>query len=225
MSQEIPQPAVGAGGVSKRLVAFTAALTALSAVEYWLIFTWEGVAPGDKASAVLAIIGAYGTALGLLRRSQGLKDEVKDLIPELTSPNAALCWGSNAVMLSIPVNLMSLPLSSRRRLRQPLALALLGTLASLAMSLVLAAYVFFHALVVVPIAYPALLVAAAVVNAIDASADDMRFGSTDRAGKASPGVSLKDAVLSDKPAATAFIMGLPAAAFALIGRIVAPFLG
>lgn len=223
MSGEVPQAAAPAAGVNRRLVVFTAGLVALSLAEYWLLFTWEGVALRDKLAVVLTIIGAYGTALGLLRRSQALKAEVRDLIGELASPNAALCWGANLVMLSIPLNLLSIVLSGRKRIRQPVVLALLGTLASIAAGLVLVVYVFFHALVVVPISYPALLVAAAVVSAFDAAADDMAFGSTDASGKASQGASLKQTILEDKAASTAFIMGLPAGVIALVGKVFTPF--
>jgi hypothetical protein len=61
------------------------------------------------------------------------------------------------------------------------------------------------------------------VSAFDAAADDMAFGSTDASGKASQGASLKQTILEDKAASTAFIMGLPAGVIALVGKIFTPF--
>lgn len=223
MSGEVPEATTPAAGVNKRLVVFTAGLVALSALEYWLIFTWDGVALGDKLSAVLAIIGAYGIGLGFARRSLAEASVARELAEDLTSPNAALCWGTNAVILGIITMMLPIGLAGPRRSRQPAVLALLSTLALMVMALGLVAYVFFHALVVVPIAYPAILVAAGVVNAFDTAAGDTELAVASRQRDQDVRLSLKAIVLKDKPASVAFVMGLPAAVLALIGRVFAPF--
>lgn len=215
----------GARRTNWPLVAITAALVALSAAEYWLIFSWPGVALSNKVSAVLAIIGAYGIGLAFFRRSDALGPVGKELIGELTSPNAALCWATNLTFLGIVSNMLSIGLSPRKSRRQPIVLALLSTLALIAMALGVFAYAFFHALVVVPIAYPAILVASAVVNAFDTAAGDQVLRATGSDGGPPVEMSLKAIVVKDKPASTAFIMGLPATVLALVGRIVTPFFG
>jgi len=215
----------GPQGTNWPLVAITVALLALSAAEYWLIFTWPGVTQSNKLSAVLAIIGAYGIGLGFFRRSEALGPVGKELIGELTSPNAALCWATNLTFLGIVSSMLSIGLSSRKSRRQPIVLALLSTLALFAMALGVFVYAFFHALVVVPISYPAILVAAAVVNAFDTAASDQVLKVTGSDGETSAPMSLKAIVVKDKSASTAFIMGLPATVLALVGRIVTPFLG
>ncbi|HMA15911.1 MAG TPA: hypothetical protein VKP12_14060 [Kiloniellaceae bacterium] len=219
----MPEATTTAAGVNKRLIAFTAGLVALSILEYWLIFTWDGVTLGDKLSAVLAIIGAYGIGLGFARRSLAEASVARELAEHLTSPNAALCWGTNAVILGIITMILPIGLAGPRRSRQPAVLALLSTLALTIMALGLVGYVFFHALVVVPIAYPAILVAAGVVNAFDTAAGDTALAVAGRQRDKEVRLSLKAIVLKDKPASTAFVMGLPAAVLALIGRVFAPF--
>ncbi len=207
------------------LIAITAALVALSTLEYWLIFSWEGVAQRDKIGAVLAIVGAYGIGLGFFRRSEALGPVGKELIADLTSPNAALCWGTNLTFLGIISNMLAVALSPRKTRRQPAVLALLSTLALIAMALGVFTYAFFHALVVVPITYPALLVAAAVVNAFDTAAGDSLL--TVSGGQEDPPaqMSLKSIVVKDKAASTAFIMGLPATVLAIVGKVFTPFFG
>jgi len=206
------------------LAAITAALLVLSAVEYWLIASWPGVATSNKISAVLAIIGAYGIGLAFFRRSNALGPVGKEMIGELTSPNAALCWGTNLTFLGIVATMLSIGLSSRKSRRQPFILALVSMLALIAMGLGTFVYVFFHALVVVPITYPAILVASAVVNAFDTAAGDQVLRASGSDGAEPVEMSLKAIVVTDKPASTAFIMGLPATVLALVGRVVTPFL-
>jgi len=149
----------------------------------------------------------------------------KELIGELTSPNAALCWATNLTFLGIVSNMLSIGLSPRKSRRQPIVLALLSTLALIAMALGVFAYAFFHALVVVPIAYPAILVASAVVNAFDTAAGDQVLRASGSDGGPPVEMSLKSIVVKDKPASTAFIMGLPATVLALVGRVITPFFG
>ncbi len=93
---------------------------------------------------------------------------------------------------------------------------------TLAMTLGLLVYVFFHALVVVPIAYPAMLIAGSVVWSFEAASGDVIMKVT-KEGETVSSASLKNVVLDDKVAATAFIMGLPATALALITSVVLPF--
>ena len=211
-------------GINWPLVAITAGLVAVSALEYWLIFSWEGVALPDKVTAVLALIGAYGIGLGFFRKSTALGPPATELTAELTSPNAALCWGTNLTFLGITSSMLAIALSSRKSVRQPAVLALLSTLALIAMALGMFAYAFFHALVVVPISYPAILVAAAVVNAFDTAAGDSLLTVTSGEGLPPAQMSLKSIVLNDKVAAAAFIMGLPAAVLAIVGKVFTPFL-
>lgn len=222
MSGESSQ-GVAPGATNWRLVALTAGLVALSALEYWLIVTWRGVAPHDKVTAVLAIIGAYGIGLSFFRKSDVFGPVGKELIADLTSPNAALCWGTNFTFLGIVSNLIAIGLTNRRTRPQPAVLGLLSALALVGMALGIFAYAIFHALIVVPIAYPAILVAAAVVNAFDTAAGDSLLSVTDAKGEPSTEMSLKAIVLNDKAASAAFIMGLPATVLALVGRIVTPF--
>jgi hypothetical protein len=224
LPDEASKPGKAAKGVNWRLALLTACLLAVSTVEYWLLFSWGSGATQSKVTAVLAIIGAYGIGLGLFRKSQALKPVAGNLIAELTSPNAALCWGANLIFLSIVSNLMSIALSSRKATRQPAFLAILSTFATIGMALGLIAYTLFHALVVVPITYPALLIAASVVNSFETAAGDVEFRVTNDDGRPPSSTSLKQLILEDKVAATAFIMGLPATVLALVGKIISPFL-
>lgn len=206
------------------LVAITAALLALSAFEYWLIFSTDNVPQRDKISAVLAIIGAYGIGLTFFRKSDALGKAGKEMIEELTSPNAALCWGTNLTFLGMVSSMMSIALSPRKTKLQPAPLMILSSITLIAMALGVFVYAFFHALVVVPITYPAILVAASVVNAYDTAAGDSVLTITKSKAAPPTSISLKSLVLKDKVASTTFIMGLPATVLALVGRIVMPFI-
>lgn len=224
MSGESSQGSKAAKGTNWPLVGITAVLIALSAGEYGAIYFWPGVSAQAKVTAVLAIIGAYGIGLGFFSRSVAMGSLAKDMVEELTSPNAALCWASNFTYLGTALSTLAVAMPSRRSRPQPAILWVLSSVILIALCIGLVAYTFFHALVVVPIAYPAILAAASVVNAFDTAPGDTILRVTSDKRTEPVEVSLKSVVLSDKVTATAFIMGLPSAVLALIGKVVTPFL-
>lgn len=224
MSEETTQGGVAAKGTNWRLVALTAVLLAFTVAEYWIIFAWEGVSLQRKVTVVLAIIGAYGIALGFIRKNVPEDSLAEELVGDLTSPNPALCWGTNFIFLGMITSLLSVGLASRKTTPQPALLMFLSSLALVAMALGLVAYAIFHALVVVPIAYPAILVAASVVNAFETAAGDSLITVTSQKQAAPVTFSLKAIALEDKIATASFVMGLPAAVLALFGAVFAPFL-
>ena len=224
VSENRSEPLPRAKPVNWPLVAITAGLLALSLFEYWLIFSAEGVALRDKVTAVLAVIGAYGIGLTFLRRSDALGPVCKQMVEEVTSPNAALCWASNLTFLGMIASMLSIALSSRKTTRQPAVLAILSSFTLIALALGVFVYVFFHALVVVPITYPAILVASAVVNAYETAAGDSVIKVTNDRGEPPQQMSLKALVLKDTVASKTFIMGLPASIIAIVGKTVMPFL-
>jgi hypothetical protein len=224
MSEESPQASDAAKGTNWWLVAITAALVILSAAEYAAIYFWPGVSAQAKVTAILAIIGAYGVGLGFFSRSTAMGSLAKVMVEELTSPNAALCWASNFTYLGTALNTLAVAMPSRRSRPQPVILWILGSVILIALAFGLIAYTFFHALVVVPIAYPAILAAASVVNAFDTAPGDSILTVTSDKHPEPIELSLKSVVLNDKVTATAFIMGLPSAVLALIGNVITPFL-
>jgi hypothetical protein len=224
MSEGATQDAGTTKGINWRLVALTAVLLAFTAAEYWRIFIWEGTALQKKVTVVLAIIGAYGIALGFIRKNVPENSLAEELVGDLTSPNPALCWGTNFIFLGMITSMLSVGLSTRKATPQPAALMFLSSIVLIAMALGLVAYAIFHALVVVPIAYPAILVAASVVNAFETAAGDSLITVTSQKQAAPVTFSLKAVALKDKVATASFVMGLPAAVLALFGAVFAPFL-
>jgi hypothetical protein len=224
MSGKASWPVSGGKPVNRRLVIFTAIFVAVSAAEYTALFLWPGVAISAKVSVALAIIGVYGLGLGFLRSLEKLDASAKGVIDELASPNAALCYAGNMTYLGTLLHTLALAVPGTRSRRSPLALQLLMMLAVLIVGLGLFIYVVFHAVIVVPISYPAVLIAASVVNAYEETASDAYLTVTDSARSITSGGPLRDLVVGHKVAATAFIMGLPAAVLSLVGQVVSPFL-
>lgn len=221
------EPSAAAGGskpVNRRLVIFTAVFATVSAAEYIALFLWPSVALSAKVSVALAIIGAYGLGLGFLRSLEKLDKAAKGVIDELASPNAALCFAGNMTYLGALLLSLAHAVPRHRTPGSPLALQVLMMLAVLIVALGLLIYVVFHAVIVVPISYPAVLIAASVVRAYEETAPDNRLLITDSARTIASPEPLRDYVVEHRVAATAFIMGLPAAVLTLVGQVVAPFL-
>ena len=224
---------------NKILIVITAVLLIFSALEYWAIVTWNGVANADKVTAILGIIGAYGIGIGFLKRMKDLGDHVKQMLGELVSPNAGLYIASNFTYLGVVCSLLAVGLNSRKTRYPPAIVYLISSLTLIVIGLGVFIYVFFHLLIVIPIAYPAVLVASAIVDAFENASGDSVFtitgGDAEQHMHAEVGndtkktsgnttvISLKSFVSHDRVAATGFIMGLPAAVLGLIGKIVIPF--
>lgn len=243
MPEEQPASDSEKKGINWPLVAITGALALLSAAEYWAILNWDEVAREDKVTAILAIIGAYGLGIGFFRRMKGLSDHIQGMIADLVSPDAVDYLWSNLTYLSIVVSTTSIGLKSDKTETPHLIQFLLSSIALIAMVPCVFIYVVFHLLIVLPISYPAVLVAASVVRAYETASGDavLRVWNVDDQPEATgqhlapdekgepsaptgaAEISLKGFVTKDKVAAAAFIMGLPAATLALIAKVALPF--
>jgi hypothetical protein len=224
MPEEPPQESEPSQRENWNLVLFTAVLVVISAAEYWAVFSFPGVALKDKVTAVLAIIGAYGIGLAFILQSVPKESIAENLVTELTSANAALCWAGNLMFLSFVIYLVNIARSRRRKTRQPALLGFISRVVLFVAAIGLLVYAFFHALVVVPISYPAILIAASVINAFETATGDVRVTLTNIDRSERYTFFLKAAVLQNKTAAKTFIMGLPAAITAIVGQVFAPFL-
>lgn len=206
------------------VVAITGGLLAISALDYWLIFARDGVSLQDKVSAVLALIGAYGISLGFFGKSESLGAAGKQMIENLTSPNADQCMIANLDFLVALLLMVGVAVDRHKSPPQSLPMFVLSTIVLLPMALVVFAYVFFHIFVVLPVTYPAVVIASAVVDAYEKATADATFAIVNKDNETAFRQSLKDFVLKDKAASKAYIMGLPAAALALASRVFTPFL-
>jgi hypothetical protein len=224
MPEEPPQESEPSQRENWNLVLITALLVVISAAEYWAVFSFPGVALKDKVTAVLAIIGAYGIGLAFILQSVPKESIAENMVTELTSANAGLCWASNLQFLSFVIYLVNIARSRRRNTRQPALLGFISRVVLFVAALGLLFYAFFHALVVVPISYPAILIAASVINAFETATGDVRVTLTNIDRSEPYTFFLKAAVLENKTAAKTFIMGLPAAITAIVGQVFTPFL-
>lgn len=222
------------------LVFTTTTLLLISAFEYGAILLWDGIANQDKVTAFLSVIGAYGLGIGFFSKIKDLGKPIRTLLAELISTNAAAYIAANFTYLGTIMSTLALGLNSRKTKYPSPIIYLLSSLALIIIGLGVFVYVLFHLFIVLPLSYPAVLIAGSVVNSFETANGDhilairnvdsnkIRVDLTEQEDTNSEDevtrVSLKAVVTKDKVAATGFIMGLPAFVLALIGKILLPFI-
>ncbi len=191
---------------------------ALIAVELWVIIFRVPGAWNQRLNAVLTIVGAYGLAIGFFSKSEALA-EFRDTLKDLTSPNVLEYLMGNFRFLTYPPLFAAVAFSKHKTEGCPIMLSLLGTVFCLVLSPLLFVYVFFHLLVIMPLAYIPTVISSSIVTVIVYSADDVIVSTSTKR------VSVKNIVKSDQVAAKGFLIGIPGIVLSLLGIITALFIG
>ncbi len=205
-------------GNCKVYICVTLMMFALIAVELWLIIFRAAGTWNQKVNAVLAIVGAYGLAIGFFSKSEALA-EFRDTLKDLTSPNILEYVSGNFRFLSYPPLFAVLAFSKYKTEGCPIMLSWLGTILCLALSPFLFVYVFFHVLVIMPLAYISTVLVSSIVTVIVYSGQDVAVSTGTKR------VSIKNIVKRDQVAAKGFLIGIPGVVLSLLGTITALLIG
>lgn len=197
---------------------FVTLMFALIAVELWLLIFWVPGTWNQRLNAVLAIVSAYGLAIGFFSKSEALAG-FHDTLKYLTSPKVLEYIGGNFRFLSYPLLITTVALSKHKTEGCPIMLSSLGTILCLALSPFLFVYVFFHLLVIMPLTYIPTVLASSIVTVIVYSAEDITVSTSTKR------VSIKNIVESDQVAAKGFLIGIPGVVLSLLGIITALLIG
>lgn len=188
----------------------------LSAFEIFAVFYWGQGKVLEKLSALFALVGIYGLAIGLFSRRKALKT-FKDVMDDLVSPNPATYLRANFIFASFVSSFATVALSPRRLQSRTLWFGCIGSLIWLPIAFLFLAYFIFHLLVIAPIAYFPTLIACMVVNGITSSAEDVKFS----IGAMS--ISIREIVSENPTEAKGFVTGVPAAILAIAGNLLSLF--
>lgn len=178
----------------------------------WMPGTWN-----DRLTAVLAIVGIYGLAIGFFSRSAALVD-FRDTLEDLTSPNVLKYLGGNFYFLPFLFSLAAVGLSKYKIEGYPVALGCLGQFLYLALMPFLFAYAVFHIFVVAVLSYLPVVLASAMVAPIVYSSGDIEISIGQKK------VLVSSIVKKDPVAIKGFLIGVPALLVSLLSAISAPFI-
>ncbi len=184
----------------------------IAALVLWVPGTWNA-----RLTAVLAIVGIYGLAIGFISGNATLA-VFKDELEALTSPDVRRYLMGNFFFLIFPFQLTELSGSKDKAVGYPVTLGCLGMLLLLALSPVLIVYAVFHILIVMPLSYLPVVMASAIVTPIIYSVRDIQISVGNRR------ISVKSIVEKDPVAAKGFLIGIPAIFISLLSAISAPFI-
>lgn len=176
------------------------------------LFVWGKGVWLDKVSALLAIVGIYGLALGFFSKSKALS-EFKQILTELTDPNPLIYMRSNSMFCAIVAQLGVQGSESRMEPECPQALWLLGLILWIPAAVVMIVYVIFHLFVIAPLSYIPTVVASAVIAKIRYSAGDIVLSFGDNK------VSIKSIVSEDPDAIKGFVIGIPSLALSVLSHV------
>jgi len=182
----------------------------------WLIL-WAPGTWNDGLTAVLAIVGIYGLAIGFFSRSAALAD-LRDTLEDLTSSDIGRYLIGNLHFLALLSFLVGLGVSPQKTSGQPLALGCLGGFLYLALVPFVFAYAVFHIFVVIVLSYVPVVLASAIVAPIVYSSGDVEISIGQKR------VLVSSIVKNDPVATKGFLIGVPALLVSLLSAISAPFI-
>ncbi len=186
----------------------------LIAAELWLIVFWLPGTWYQRLNAVLAVVGAYGLAIGFFSKSEAVS-EFRGTLKYLTSPNVVEYLAGNFEFLIYPPLFAVVALSKRKTSDCPIVLSLLGTILCLVLSPFLFVYVIFHLFIIMPLTYIPTVLVSSIVAVIVYSAEDITVSTTTKK------VSIKNIVEKDQIATKGFLIGIPGIVLSLLGNITA----
>lgn len=207
MSSEHPTPGMFAYG------GFVIVLLALAAASVTILLKTPGPLT-PKLQLVLAVIGMYGLAIGFFERAFVVADI--DAFSGLTSHDVGRYLRANFLFATTLVLLASTGLAGSRSTEDSRVLVILGRILWIPIVVILVLYAMIHLIIIVPLSYPAWVVASALLAALNSSSEDAGIRSTGGGQTA----WVRKIVLSDQLRSKAFIVGAPALLLSLIGDIV-----
>jgi hypothetical protein len=207
---------------ARRKVLHIVFFAGVIALDVWLLSTHVRGSVIDRISFALGIVGLYSIVLGFVQRSKELKG-FGGFVEGMTSANLLEFVATNLQVLGLLL-LTIAPAAgsgSKRTAEHNRLLGALGGVLFLIVPFVVVAYVVFHVLVIMPLAYVAYLLAEAAVDRLASAPTDTLAFATAASGIQS--IRLSDVILSDRVASKSYLVGLPATFLALALNLVAKF--
>lgn len=168
-----------------------------------------------KVKLVLALIGMYSFAIGFLERASTVAKIAA--FKGLTSPDVGQYLIANLLFAAFLPLMGSTALARPRSTEDGRVLVAVGRVLWIPISLLLALYSLIHLLIIAPLAYPAWVVASALLAALDASGKGAGIRSSTGGAQIA---WVREIVLSDQVRSKAFIVGTPALLLSLVADIV-----
>jgi len=183
--------------------------------ELIVLFLWGKGDWLDKISALLAILGVYGLALGFFSTNKSLSG-FKQTLTELIDPNPLIYLSSNSIFCAIVASFAAQGCDTRMKPGSPQALWLIGLFLWIPVAAIMLVYVIFHFIFIAPLAYIPTVLASAVIAKITYAAGDIEWSN----GNEKDNVSIKSIVSEDPDAIKGFVIGIPAFTLSVISDVV-----
>lgn len=178
----------------------------------WVPGTWN-----DRLTAVLAVVGIYGLAIGFFSGNAALV-VFQDTLKDLTSPDVFRYLIGNFFFLSVLLSLAGLGGSKYKVKGYPVALGCLGSFLYIAWLPIFFAYAVFHIFIVMVLSYLPVVLASAIVTPIIYSSSDVEISIGQKK------ILVSSIVKKDPVAIKGFLIGIPAIFISLLSAISAPFI-
>lgn len=184
----------------------------VSVFEVFALFYWGRGSGTSKLGALSALVGFYGLGLGAFsaRKKLGAFTHIR---AGLTDPDPVSYLIANLDLGATLMQFGVLGLRNRTERGAPPILSALGLFLWIPVALLLVAYLFFHLLVLMFVAYLPIVTAAAVVTRLAYASGDIliRVGDVE--------VSVKGAVREDLEALKGFAVGVPGLGLAIVSTL------
>ena len=203
----------------KRVIAYSiiSLILVLLALEIAGLILWVPGTWNARLTAVFAIVGIYGLAIGLLSENIAL-GSFKGALKDFTSPDVLTYLAGNTAILGLLFGLYSHLLSAYRVKGYRVALFYLGMFLYTVWVPIFIAYTVFHIFIVMVLSYIPVVLASAMVAPIFNSSSDVENSAGQKKG------SVSSIVKKDPVATKGFLIGLPAIFISLLSAISAPFI-
>jgi len=188
-------------------------IVSICVIELIVLFAWSKGDWLDKVSALLAVIGLYGLALGFFSKSEVLVP-LKDVLTELTSPNPIRYISANAYFCGLIALIGARGGKKGMNVDCPSkTLWFLGLFLWIPLTILLILFTILHFLIIAPLTYIPMVVVSAITIKINYSSGDdiVKIGNKD--------ISIKSLVKGDVVAVKGFIIGVPAIALSFLSQV------
>lgn len=198
-------------GLNFYLVAI--GIVTVCVLELIALFTWGKGGWLEKTSALLAVTGLYGLALGFFSKSEALAP-IKAVLTDLTSPNPIRYLSANASFSGL------IALIGARGTKKEMStdcpdntLWFLGLFLWIPIAIVFFVYTLLHFFVIAPLTYIPMVIVSAITTKINCSAGDdiVRIGDQK--------ISIKSLIKGDIVAVKGFIIGVPSITISFLSQV------
>jgi hypothetical protein len=180
-----------------------------AALAYFEIGSWS-----DRLSLMFQVLAFYGLGVGVLAKSP----VVANFAERMTAPQGGRFVSGNFGLFTFLFVTLGLGVSPHRPSAPSASLGCVGqVLIFLVIAPMSFAYVIFHLVVIMPVAYLSFFFASALVRSIADSSDAVVLKVADQTSTTT--LRMQDVVRENQVTARSFIVGVSAAGFALVTKL------